>query len=103
MADMSIKPALFSAFNALSMAPIKMAASMPSGLQTTLNNIMTAGQAIGGGLAGIFLVISGIKFMHGSRDSVESSKLRLACVIVGVIICAGCSVLKTWLQGLMNF
>lgn len=100
---MGVKFTLLSAFHALNIMPIRMAAAMPQSLQTTLNNLMTAGQAIGGGLAGIFLVISGIKFMHGSRDSVESSKLRLVSVIVGVVICAGCTVLKKWLSSLMGF
>lgn len=86
------------------MLPVTMSGvSMPSGLQTTINNLTTAGQILGGCLAGIFLVIAGIKFMHGSRESISDSKIRLACVIVGVVLCAGCSVIKLWLSSLMAF
>ncbi len=95
--------AVISAFHTAMILPFTLTISMPSGLQTTLNNLMTAGQAIGGGLAGIFLVLSGIHFMHGSRESIENSKIRLACVIVGSVMCAGCSVLKVWISSLMGF
>lgn len=97
MMKMSLGPVLFS------MMPFALAVPMPQGLQTTLNNLTTAGQAVGGGLASVFLVISGVKFMHGSRDSVESSKLRLVSVIVGVVLCAGCTIMKAWLSSLMGF
>jgi hypothetical protein len=83
--------------------PIFLAVTVPTGLQKTLDNLMTGGQVIGLGLAGVFLVIAAIQFMSGGRNAIEMSKLRIICIIVGVVLCAGCSVLKTFLLGLMAF
>lgn len=83
--------------------PLPLAVSIPPGLQTTINNFMTAGQVIGGLLAGIFLLIAATQFMSGGREAVEMSKKRIACVIIGMVLVAGCSVLKAFISGLIAF
>lgn len=88
---------------AINFVPHMLAVTIPSGLQQTLDNIMTGGQVIGIALAGIFIVIAGIQFMTGGRNAVEMSKTRIVCIIVGTVLVAGCSVLKTFLTGLMAF
>ena len=85
------------------MKTLMLAVTIPSGLQQTLDNIMTGGQVIGLALAGIFIAIAGIQFMTGGRNAVEMSKTRIVCIIVGTVLVAGCSVLKTFLTGLMAF
>ncbi len=85
------------------MKTLMLAVTIPSGLQQTLDNIMTGGQVVGLALAGIFIVIAGIQFMTGGRNAVEMSKTRIVCIIVGTVLVAGCSVLKTFLTGLMAF
>lgn len=80
-----------------------LAVSLPAGLSTTLDNLMTAGQIIGGGLAGIILVIAGIQLMTGGRNSVEMGKTRIISLIIGMILVSGCSVLKAFIGGLMAF
>lgn len=82
---------------------LKLAVSLPAGLSTTIENFMTAGQVIGGLLAGVFLLIAAIQFMSGSRNAVEMSKTRIVCVIVGMILVAGCSVIKAFVSGLISF
>ena len=76
---------------------------LPSGLSTTLNNIMTAFQVIGGGTAGVILGIAAIQLMSGGRESVEMGKKRLTCLIIGMVLLAGCGVIKTFIDGLMAF
>lgn len=83
--------------------PYILGVTMPSGLATTLNNFMTAGQVIGGGAAGIILVIAGIQLMFGGRNSVEMGKTRLIFLCVGMVLVAGCSVIKAFIDGLMAF
>ncbi len=85
------------------LAPVQLAVSMPAGLSETINNFMTAGQIIGGLLAGIFLLIAAIQLMSGGRNAVEVSKFRIICVIVGMVLVAGCTVIKTFISGLIQF
>lgn len=84
-------------------APMVLAAGLPSQLTTTITNFMTAGQALGGLLAGIFLLIAAVQFMSGGRNAVEISKTRIVCVIVGMVLVAGCSILKTFISDLIGF
>lgn len=83
--------------------PYMLGVTMPSGLSTTLDNIMTGGQVIGIATAGVILVIAGVQFMTGGRNAVEMGKNRIIFLIVGLVLVAGCSVLKTFLVGLMAF
>ena len=83
--------------------PYILGVTMPAGLSTTLDNIMTGGQVIGVATAGVILVIAGIQFMTGGRNAVEMGKSRIIFLIVGLVLVAGCSVLKTFLVGLMAF
>lgn len=85
------------------LAPVQLAVSMPAGLSETINNFMTAGQVIGGLLAGIFLLVAAVQFMSGGRNAVETSKTKIVCVIVGMVLVAGCSVIKTFITGLIQF
>ncbi len=89
--------------NLITSSTIKLAVSLPSGLSTTINNFMTAGQIIGGSLASIFLLIAAVQFMSGGRNAVEMSKVRIVCVIVGMVLVAGCSIIKTFIDGLIAF
>lgn len=82
---------------------LPLAVNVPSGLSTTIENFMTAGQIIGGLLAGIFLLIAAIQFMSGGRNAVEMSKTRIVCVIVGMVLVAGCSAIKAFISGLIAF
>ena len=83
--------------------PYMLGVAMPSGLSTTLNNFMTAGQVIGGSVAGVILVIAGIQLMTGGRNAVEMGKTRIIFLCVGMVLVAGCSVIKTFIDGLMAF
>jgi hypothetical protein len=78
-----------------------LAVSVPSGVAETINNFLTAGQIIGGLLAGIFLLIAAIQLMSGGRNSVETSKFRIVCTIIGMILVTGCSVIKTFIDSLI--
>lgn len=80
-----------------------LAVVLPSGLSTTLNNFMTAGQVIGGSVAGVILVIAGIQLMTGGRNAVEMGKTRIIFLCVGMVLVAGCSVIKAFIDGLMAF
>lgn len=80
-----------------------MAVSMPSGISDTMNNLTTAGQLIGGSLATVFLVIAAIQHMHGSEESIQKSKKRIVAIIVGIALCAGCTVIKAWISSMMAF
>lgn len=80
-----------------------LAASVPSEIIDTINNFMTAGQIIGGALAGIFIIIAAIQFTSGGKNAVEMGKFRIVCVIVGMILISGCSVIKAFIDGLMAF
>lgn len=80
-----------------------LATGLPASFTTTINNFLTAGQLIGAGLAGVFLVIAAIQFMSGGRNAVEMGKGRIICVIVGMVLCAGCSVIKSYVTGLIAF
>lgn len=77
--------------------------NVPLQITNTINNFMTAGQIIGGCLAGIFLLIAAIQFMSGGKSNVETSKYRIVCVIVGSVLVAGCSVIKVFIDGLIAF
>ncbi len=77
--------------------------NVPSQITDTINNFMTAGQIIGGCLAGLFLLIAAIQFMSGGKSNVETSKYRIVCVIVGSVLVAGCSVIKMFIDGLIAF
>lgn len=86
--------------------PVKtyvMAVSMPSGISDTINNLILAGQLIGGSLATVFLVIAAIQHMHGSEESIQKSKKRITAIIVGIALCAGCTVIKAWISSMMAF
>ena len=83
--------------------PYMLAVTLPAGLSTTLDNLMTAGQVIGGGVAGIILVIAGVQLMTGGRNSVEMGKTRIISLIIGMVLVSGCSVLKAFIGGLMAF
>ena len=89
--------------NTFAFSPIMLAVALPSGLTTTINNFMTAGQIIGGLLAGIFLLIAAVQYMSGGRNAVEMSKVRIVCVIVGMVLVAGCTVMKSFIDGLIAF
>ena len=80
-----------------------LSATVPQEITTTINNFMTAGQIIGGCLAGLFLLIAAIQFMSGGKSNVETSKYRIVCVIVGSVLVAGCSVIKMFIDGLIAF
>lgn len=80
-----------------------LSATVPQEITTTINNFMTAGQLLGGALAGIFLLIAAIQFASGGKNAVEMGKFRLVCVIVGMTLIAGCSVIKAFIDGLMGF
>lgn len=81
----------------------RMSIDLPTSIQTTIDNITTGGQLIGGSLATIFLVIAAVQHMHGSEESIEKSKKRIVAVIVGIILCAGCTVIKAWISSMMAF
>jgi hypothetical protein len=83
--------------------PYILGVTIPKQLTDTLENIMTAGQVIGVATAGVILVIAGVQLMTGGRNNVEMGKTRIICLIVGLILVSGCSVLKTFLVGLMGF
>ncbi|WP_283606931.1 hypothetical protein [Faecalispora anaeroviscerum] len=85
------------------MIPMVLAVNLPAGLSETISNFTTAGQVIGGLLAGIFLLIAAVQFMTGGRQAVEMSKNRVVCVIVGMVLVAGCTVIKTFIDGLIAF
>lgn len=87
----------------IAVMPYRLAVSVPTGISTTINNYITAGQVIGGCLAGIFLLIAAIQLMSGGRNAVEMSKFRIACVIVGLIIVVGCTTIKAFINGLIAF
>lgn len=80
-----------------------MAVSMPSGISETLVNLTTAGQLIGGGLASVFLVGAGIQHMMGTDESILKSKKKIVAIIVGIAVCAGCTVIKAWISSMMAF
>jgi hypothetical protein len=84
-------------------ALITLAVNIPAQMTDTINNFMTAGQIIGGLLAGIFLLIAAIQFMSGGKNAVEMSKTRIVCVIVGMVLVAGCSIIKAFIDGLISF
>lgn len=77
--------------------------NVPSGMSKTMDNFMTAGQYLGGGAAGIILVIAGFQLMTGGRNAVEMGKTRIIFLCVGMALIAGCSVIKAFLSGLMAF
>lgn len=79
------------------------AVPLPSEISKTLNNLTSAGQLIGGGLASVFLVIAAVQHMHGSEESIQKSKKRIVAIIVGIALCAGCTVIKAWIDSLMAF
>lgn len=79
------------------------AGSVPSEITTTITNFMTAGQILGGSLASIFLLIAAVQFMSGGKSNVETGKYRIVCVVVGMVLVAGCSVIKAFIDGLMGF
>lgn len=83
--------------------PTLLAVNLPAGLAETITNFTTAGQIIGGLLASIFLLIAAIQFMSGGRNAVETSKFRVVCVIVGMVLVAGCTVIKAFIDGLIAF
>jgi hypothetical protein len=76
---------------------------LPSGISTTLTNFMTAGQVIGFGMDGVILVIAGIQISTGGRNAVEMGKTRLIVLCVGLVLIGGCSVIKTFVEGLLAF
>jgi len=84
-------------------APMALAVSLPSGLTTTIENFMTAGQVLGGSVAVLFLLIAAVQFMSGGRNAVEMSKTKIVCVIVGMVLVAGCSAIKVFIDGLIAF
>ena len=88
------------------LAPVRtyvMAITLPTEIQTTINNITTAGQVLGLALAAVFLVVAAVQHMHGSEESIQKSKKRIVAIIVGVALCAGCTVLKAWIVSMMAF
>ncbi|WBY64699.1 hypothetical protein [Thermocaproicibacter melissae] len=87
----------------LAVNPIKMAVSMPTQIQQTINNITVAGQIAGGALASIFLVVAAVQHMQGSEESIQKSKKKIVAIIVGIALCAGCTVIKGWISSLMAF
>lgn len=82
---------------------IPMAVSVPTGISETINNMILAGQIIGGLLAGIFLLIAAIQLMSGGRNAVEMSKFRIVCVVIGLVLVVGCTAIKTFINGLIAF
>ena len=80
-----------------------MAVSLPPQIQETINNITLAGQLIGGSLATVFLVFAAIQHEHGSEESIQKSKKRITAIIVGIALCAGCTVIKAWISSMMAF
>lgn len=89
--------------NLITFSTIKMAVTVPPGLSDTINNFITAGQIIGGLLAGAFLLIAAIQLMSGGRNAVEMSKTKIICVIVGLVLVVDCTVIKTFINGLIAF
>lgn len=88
------------------LAPIKtyaMAVSLPPEIAKTLVNLTSAGQLIGGGLASVFLVGAGIQHMVGTEESILKSKKKIVAIIVGIAVCAGCTVIKAWIESMMAF
>lgn len=79
------------------------AAPLPPGISETLDNLTSAGQLIGGGLASVFLVIAAVQHMQGSEEGIQKSKKRIVAIIVGIALCAGCTVIKAWIDSLMAF
>lgn len=98
-----MKTLTFAVHNFMAAMPHTLAVTLPSSMETTINNFMTAGQIIGGCLAGFFIVVAGIQFMTGGRNAVETGKVRIVCTIVGMVMCAGCSVIKAFISGLCAF
>lgn len=80
-----------------------MAISLPPEIQTTINNLTTAGQLIGGALATVFFVIAAIQHENGSEENIQKSKKRITAIIVGIALCAGCFVIKAWISSMMAF
>lgn len=64
-------------------------------------NIVRAVQLIGGGIAAIFLCITGMQFMIGGRNNIEGGKSRLIFTVIGLLLVVGCEVLATWLKTMM--
>lgn len=80
-----------------------LAVALPASITTTITNIATAGQIIGGSVALVILVIAGIQLMVGGRNSVEMGKTRLTFLIVGMAVVAGAGVIKGFIDALMAF
>ena len=68
-----------------------------------MNSLILAGQLRGGALATVFRVIAAIQHMHGSEESIQKSKKRITAIIVGIALCAGCTVIKAWISSMMAF
>lgn len=80
-----------------------LAVSLPSGLSTTITNIATAVQVIGGCVALVILAIAAVQLMIGGRNSVEMGKTRIIFLIIGMVLLSGGSVIKAFIDGLMAF
>lgn len=83
--------------------PYLLAVALPSSITTTITNIATAGQIIGGSVALVILVIAGVQLMLGGRNSVEMGKTRLTFLIIGMAVVAGAGVIKGFIDALMAF
>lgn len=82
---------------------LPLAIKVPAQMTTTIDNILTALQIIGGSLAGVFLGIAAIQFMSGGRNAVEMTKTKIVCIVVGMVVLAGSSVIKVFIQSLIAF
>ncbi len=80
-----------------------MSIALPSQIQQTIDNITTAGQVIGLALSAVFFVVAAIQHMRGTEESIDKSKKRIVAIIVGIVLCAGCTVIKQWIVSMMAF
>lgn len=78
-------------------------AANTAGVSTTIQNILTVAQVIGGGLAGVMIVIAGIKFMMGGREALQGAKSQAIGIVVGLILVIGATGIKSLIQGLSGF
>lgn len=82
---------------------LPLAIKVPPQMTTTIDNVLTALQIIGGALAGVFLGIAAIQFMSGGRNAVEMTKTKIVCIVAGMAVLAGSSVIKVFIQSLIAF
>lgn len=87
----------------IAMANLIQSAADAAGVSTTIQNIVTLAQTIGLGISVVFLIIVGVKFQRGGREALQDAKGHFVGIIIGIIVVAGATGIKTLIQGLNGF